>query len=145
MQLFSAVTTMLIQFFFLPTKSWKKHPQKLLIISPNAAHSQKLRIDVSYHKMSGTSICSFIFPLQSWFRRPHVATSENENWWSFILLCFATNLLTVADDVKNVLKNNHSSFVVCITYKKNLSIRSWILWLLWCKTFYQIVFDKGTL
>ena len=64
MQLFSAD---IFKKKFFALENIKKHPQKLLIIGPQTFFLQirpgcpnQPRIDFSYHKMSGTSICSFI-------------------------------------------------------------------------------------
>ena len=63
---FSVRTLWYFQFFF-ALENIKKCPQKLLIIGPKLFFSQvqpgcpdQPRIDFSYHKMSGTSICSLI-------------------------------------------------------------------------------------
>ena len=48
-------------------KNWKKHPKKLLRISPDPffprsspGHSQQPKIDFPYHEISGPEICSLI-------------------------------------------------------------------------------------
>ena len=67
-QLFSADPKIFSKFFhinFLPIKTLKNGPQKLLTIGPNIffhspAHGPHPRIDFSYYEISGPDICSLI-------------------------------------------------------------------------------------
>ena len=53
-------------------KNWKNHPKKLLRIGPDhffpltsQGHSPQPKIDIPYHELSGSDICSIISDLEA--------------------------------------------------------------------------------